>query len=330
MRPDDGRPSVVNCSLSSSARSSGTLTARPPSASSYGTFADLSLPTTDDAVSASMSATSSVYCGAAIQYADPTTTPTTATKIATRPAICPTDSVAVSFLRWVNSCSGFTGQRLKGHPHDVLVGLDELVADLHRQLEHRVGLLQGDDCLVNIAATVEHPADGLVGFARRSVDRTDELLERVDEARLRVSGWREPRAGRRAGWPSQPAKRVSAEGFNCHGLLGQLQGLLDGLANESDGRQVRLIGSGGAEHVDHLFGHVDVGDLNEAASVRIGMRRLVAAPKRARILDHLGDTHARGMHTGRAGRRVECLGFEHDFAAPVGLAVGAARRLGVG
>jgi hypothetical protein len=46
-----------------------------------------------------MSDTRRVYCGAEIQYADPTTTATTATKMAARPPSCFGVSVDVSFLK---------------------------------------------------------------------------------------------------------------------------------------------------------------------------------------------------------------------------------------
>src|SRR5262245_10219490 len=133
------------------------------------------------AVSASMSATSSWYVGWEIQYAELATTPTTAMKTATSPAICPADSVDASLRRCVKSWSMFTiGQRrLDGHPHDVLVGLDDLVANLNSELQCRVGFLQRDHGLVHIAAAVEHAADGLVGVACRGLDGVDGILERV-------------------------------------------------------------------------------------------------------------------------------------------------------
>ena len=83
----------------------------------------------------------------------------------------------------------------------------------------------------------------------------------------------------------------------------ELQRLLNRVADEADGREVGLIGARRAEHVDHFFGHVDVRHRDEAVGVRVGVRRLVAAPERRLVLDDVGDLARRRRRRGRAPRR---------------------------
>ena len=99
----------------------------------------------------------------------------------------------------LDSSDGWTAA-LDGHPHDFLVGVHQLVAHLHAELQRQVGPLQRDHRVVHVELAVEHPVDGGVGAVVALLDRAHEPRERGAEALAAVSaaGWRNRRRGRRA------------------------------------------------------------------------------------------------------------------------------------
>jgi hypothetical protein len=113
-------------------------------------------------------------------------------------------------------------------------------------------------------------------------------------------------------------------------FLPKLQRTLDRVPNEPDRGEVGLIGARGAQHIDHFFLHVDVRHRHEPYFVRVGVRRLEAAPKRRLVLDDVGDVNTDGVSASE-GRveRIDRGGAEHDFPPAVRLSVDAARRFGV-
>lgn len=76
-----------------------------------------------------------------------------------------------------------------GYPHDVLIGLHQLVAYLHGELQRQFGSLESDHRIVHVAAAVDHVGDGGVGGIGRR-------LGGLDQARQRFA---EPRGGRAGG-----------------------------------------------------------------------------------------------------------------------------------
>src|SRR3954471_17292401 len=103
----------------------------------------------------------------------------TTAKAAARLARCAADRAPPSSLRRARerekSTETAASYGLDGEAHDVLVGLHELVADLDGELQHQVGLLQGNHLFVHVAGAVKHLPDRAVGLLVGEVGRLQHL-----------------------------------------------------------------------------------------------------------------------------------------------------------
>src|SRR5262245_40601599 len=134
---------------------------------------------------------------------------------------------ALVFFRLARSLSSRSFIRLDAHAHDLAIGVDQLVADLHRELEGELGVLALHRDLVEVVDLAGQEVDRQrLGRAHRAVDVRDTVVERVLEV--------DPRRALRRAWSLLRRQALRDEALRgAHGLARDRRLLADAIDHGS-------------------------------------------------------------------------------------------------